>query len=76
MVKMFYQNCIDSIFENWNGEYGQNSDRPTRRNIYYLISKFERTGMVHGAPKSGRLSTAVTPDNLERVAQLLGSRRS
>ncbi len=68
IVKTFYKWSLE-VIRGWEDEF--NTDPPTRQNIYKLIAKFEQTGNVSDAPRSGRPVTATTPENQERVAQLL-----
>ena len=42
---------------------------PTRLTIYRLRDKFEQTGSIHNAPKSGRPITVTTQENELEVAQ-------
>ncbi|XP_067143011.1 uncharacterized protein [Centruroides vittatus] len=44
---------------------------PTRQAIYKLNKRFEETGAVVDLPRSGRPRTAVTDDNVRRVAKAL-----
>ncbi len=44
---------------------------PTAHNIHYLLKKFERIGTVEDASSSGRLSSALIEENLQRIAKLM-----
>ncbi len=68
IVKMFYKRSVGEVTRGWEDEF--NTDPPTRQNVYKLFAKFERTGNVSDAPRSGRSVMATTPKNQERVAQL------
>lgn len=50
-------------------EHFPNSPVPTYRNIHKLHTKFQRTGNVADAPRSGRPRSARTEENKMRVAQ-------
>ncbi len=69
IVKMFYKRSVGEVIRGWEDEL--NSDPPTPQNVYKLIAKFERTGNVSDAPRSGRPVTTTTPENQECVTQLL-----
>jgi len=56
-----------SIQRQWKKEF--NSDAPTRRTINLLFDKWERTGSVLDAPRSGRPVLVTSEDNHERVRQ-------
>ncbi|CAF1568372.1 unnamed protein product, partial [Rotaria sp. Silwood1] len=42
---------------------------PTRQTIYQLAKKFDETGSVEDAPRSGRPRTVRTEENMERVSE-------
>lgn len=69
LVRTYYQLGMKELKDAWNAEFGL--EFPPKRSIYYLIRKFETTGSLADAPRSGRPSTAVTQENLELVSQLL-----
>ncbi len=66
IVKTFYKRSVGEVIRGWEDEF--NTDPPTCQNVYKLIAKFERTGNVSDAPRSGRLVMATTLENQERVA--------
>ncbi|XP_023211857.1 uncharacterized protein LOC111614724 isoform X1 [Centruroides sculpturatus] len=45
------------------------AEPPTRQAIYKLNKRFEETGAVVDLPRSGRPRTAVTDDNVRKVAE-------
>ncbi|CAF4077291.1 unnamed protein product, partial [Rotaria sordida] len=51
---------------------------PTRHAIYQLARKFDDTGSVEDAPRSGRPATVRTEENMQRVSEtfLLNPRAS
>lgn len=69
VIKIFYKTGAGEVGRVWNDEF--KTQPPSRQQIYKIVNKFEGTGSVADAPKSGRPTTSTTPENQERVAQLL-----
>lgn len=69
VVRSYYSGGITEVKDTWNNEFA--TGPPSRQQIYNIISKFERTGSIADAPRSGRPTTSTTLENQERVAQLL-----
>lgn len=65
--------CLDGDYEELFAAYHTrfpNSPVPDRQCIYKLHRKFQRTGSVADAPRSGRPHTARTEENKQLVAQV------
>lgn len=58
----------ETIFNEFSAQY-PNRPIPTRQMVYKLNKKFQETGSVIDAPRSGRPSTVVTEENMHLVAQ-------
>ncbi len=69
IVKSYYEGGVKNVRDLWDGEF--NTEPPTRQQIYNVVHKFEKTGSVADAPRSGWPSTAVSAENEDRVALLL-----
>lgn len=70
MLKTYwkYENAMDVIRE-WPAHF--DTPPPRRQTIYDLRDKFERTGGIMDAPRSGRPVTVTTQENTNLVAQFL-----
>jgi hypothetical protein len=58
IVQLFYSNGRSqmNLERAWRAEYGRNSRTPHHLTVTAIITKFEESGTVADAPKSGRLS--------------------
>lgn len=60
------ENC-ERVREQWRETFA--TPPPTRLTIYRIRDKFEQTGSIHNAPKSGRPITVTTPEKAMQVSQ-------
>ena len=67
IVKRYWKNeNVADVIRNWQETY--QSPPPTRLTVYQIRDKFNDTGSVLDAPKSGRPKTACSEENKNLVA--------
>ena len=57
----------ETVRTNWVGTFG--TQAPKRQTIYRIRDKFNATGSILNAPKTGRPKTVCTEDNKQLVAE-------
>ena len=69
IIKKYYESGVRHVMQLWPNEFA--TPLPSRKAVYNLIHKFERTGSVADDKRTGRPVTTTTAENQERVAQHL-----
>lgn len=72
LIKLFYQNGCSATqcLRAYRAAHGKHAG-PTEATVRALVKKFEKTGSVHDAPRSGVPRTARSEENINTVAASL-----